>query len=77
MAFTIEKVKKAFQDAAEKAFEHIPPEDEIDCPFSPEYCARRDSLIELVGKMQGITDTEERGRILDEWEREMDRKKSF
>ena len=74
MALTREEIKNAFLEAAEKEFEHIPPEDEIDCPFSPEYCARRESLIELVGKMEDITDIEERGRILDEWKREMDRK---
>lgn len=74
MALTREQVKEAFREAAVKEFEHIPPEDEIDYTFSPEYCARRDSLIELVGKMQGITDTKERDRILKQWKREMYRK---
>ena len=74
MALTREEVIRAFWEAAQKENEGIPPEDEIEYTFSPEFCARRDALIEQVGKMEGITDTEERGRILDEWKREMDRK---
>ena len=74
MALTREEVIKAFWEAAKMENEGIPPEDEIDHTFSPEYCARRDALIEQVGKMEGITDTKERGRILEEWKREMDRK---
>lgn len=74
MALTREEVIRAFWEAAQKENEGIPPEDEIEYTFSSEFCARRDALIEQVGKMEGITDTEERGRILDEWKREMDRK---
>lgn len=74
MALTREQVKEAFWEAAKMEVADIPPEDKIDYTFSPEYCARRDALIEQVGKMEHIKSPFLRGLMLKKWKRDQDRK---